>query len=97
MVKTAPVSGRQTQEVSMTRLTVTKAHAASIGAELTHGNDSHNFLHFANLALLPYVKLFQDRLNLYLTGHLLNRFGEYRFDVSRQPPPIDYRLPILGL
>jgi hypothetical protein len=30
MVKTAPVSGRQTQEVSMTRLIVTKAHAASI-------------------------------------------------------------------
>jgi hypothetical protein len=25
---------------------------------LTHGNDSHNFLHFPNLALLPYIKLF---------------------------------------
>jgi hypothetical protein len=35
-------------------------------------------------------------LSPYLTGHL-NRFGEYRFDVNRQPPPIDYRLPILGL
>jgi hypothetical protein len=37
-----------------------------------------------------------SRLSPYLTGHL-NRFGEYRFDVNRQPPPIDYRLPILGL
>jgi hypothetical protein len=51
----------------------------------THENDSYNFLHFSNLALFPYIKLFQDRLNPYLTGHLLNRFGEYRFDVNRQP------------
>jgi predicted transcriptional regulator len=41
----------------------------------THENDSHNFLHFANLALLLYIKHFQDRLNPYLTRHLLNRFG----------------------
>jgi TnpA family transposase len=37
-----------------------------------------------------------SRLSPYLMGHL-NRFGEYRFDVNRQPPPIDYGLPILGL
>ncbi|HKC88647.1 MAG TPA: hypothetical protein VKG02_21870, partial [Blastocatellia bacterium] len=53
----------------------------SLGLNITHENDSHNFLHFANLALLLYIKLFQDRLNPYLKGHLLNRFGEYRFDV----------------
>ena len=62
-----------------------------------HENDSHNFLHFANLALLLYIKHFQARLNPYLTGDLLNRFGEYRFDVKRQPPQIAYRLPILEL
>jgi TnpA family transposase len=35
------------------------------------------------------------RLSPYLTGHV-NRFGEYRLDVKRQPPPIDYQLPIIG-
>jgi Tn3 transposase DDE domain len=35
------------------------------------------------------------RLSPYLTGHV-NRFGEYRLDLNRQPPPIDYQLPILG-
>jgi hypothetical protein len=35
------------------------------------------------------------RLSPYLTGHV-NRFGEYQLDVKRQPPPIDYQLPILG-
>jgi TnpA family transposase len=35
------------------------------------------------------------RLSPYLTGHV-NRFGEYRLDLKRQPPPIDYQLPILG-
>jgi TnpA family transposase len=35
------------------------------------------------------------RLSPYLTGHV-NRFGEYSFDLNRQPPPIDYQLPILG-
>lgn len=65
--------------------------------QLTYENDSYNFLHSSNLALLPYLKLFQDPLNPYLTGHLLNRFGEYRLDVNRQPPPIAYRFPILGL
>lgn len=28
------------------------------------------------------------RLSAYLTGHV-NRFGEYRLDLNRQPPPID--------
>jgi hypothetical protein len=31
---------------------------------MTSENDSHNFLHFSNLALLHYIKLFQDRLSL---------------------------------
>jgi TnpA family transposase len=35
------------------------------------------------------------RLSPYLTGHV-NRFGEYRLDLNRQPLPIDYQLPILG-
>ncbi len=35
------------------------------------------------------------RLSPYLTGHV-NKFGEYRLDLNRQPPPIDYQLPILG-
>ncbi len=35
------------------------------------------------------------RLSPYLTGHV-NRFGEYRLDLKRQPLPIDYQLPILG-
>ena len=35
------------------------------------------------------------RLSPYLTGHV-NRFGEYRLDLNRQPAPIDYQLPILG-
>jgi len=35
------------------------------------------------------------RLSPYLTGHV-NRFGEYHFDLNRQPAPIDYQLPILG-
>jgi TnpA family transposase len=35
------------------------------------------------------------RLSPYLTGHV-NRFGEYQLDLNRQPPPIDYQLPILG-
>src|SRR5262245_58441699 len=35
------------------------------------------------------------RLSPYLNGHV-NRFGEYRLDLNRQPLPIDYQLPILG-
>lgn len=35
------------------------------------------------------------RLSPYLTGHV-SRFGEYRLDLNRQPPPIDYQLPIIG-
>jgi TnpA family transposase len=35
------------------------------------------------------------RLSPYLTGHV-NRFGEYRLNLNRQPGPIDYQLPILG-
>jgi hypothetical protein len=35
------------------------------------------------------------RLSHYLTGHV-DRFGEYRLDLNRQSPPIDYQLPILG-
>ena len=34
------------------------------------------------------------RLSPYLTRHV-NRFGEYRLDLNRQPAPIDYQLPIL--
>jgi TnpA family transposase len=35
------------------------------------------------------------RLSPYLTGHI-NRFGEYRLDMSRKPAPLDYHLPIIG-
>lgn len=36
------------------------------------------------------------RLSPYQTRHV-NRFGEYRSDLNRQPPPINYPLPILTL
>ncbi len=35
-----------------------------------------------------------SRLSPYLTRHV-NRFGEYRLDLNREPPPVDYHLPIL--
>jgi hypothetical protein len=35
-----------------------EAKELGLGHYQTHGNDSHNFLHFTNLALLPYIKLF---------------------------------------
>ncbi len=36
-----------------------------------------------------------SRLSPYITRHV-NRFGEYRVDVNRQSPPLDYQLPILA-
>jgi hypothetical protein len=35
------------------------------------------------------------RLSPYLTGHV-NRFGEYRLNMSRKTAPIDYHLPIIS-
>jgi hypothetical protein len=34
------------------------------------------------------------RLSSYLTSHV-NRFGLYHLELDRQPPAIDYKLPIL--
>ena len=36
------------------------------------------------------------RLSPYLTGHV-NRFGVYHLELDRQPPAIDYKLPILSV
>ena len=36
-----------------------------------------------------------SRLSPYLTGHV-NRFGMYQLEIGRQPPAIDYKLPILS-
>jgi TnpA family transposase len=35
-----------------------------------------------------------SRLSPYITQHV-NRYGEYRIDLSRRAPPINYQLPIL--
>src|SRR5262245_26554045 len=35
-----------------------------------------------------------SRLSPYITQHV-NRYGEYRIDLNRQAPPINYQLPIL--
>ena len=35
-----------------------------------------------------------SRLSPYMTRHV-NRFGEYRLDLNREPQPVDYQLPIL--
>src|SRR5262249_31611543 len=36
-----------------------------------------------------------SRLSPYITQHI-NRYGEYRIDLNRQSPPINYPLPILS-
>jgi TnpA family transposase len=36
-----------------------------------------------------------SRLSPYIMQHI-NRYGEYRIDLNRQSPPIDYQLPILA-
>lgn len=36
-----------------------------------------------------------SRLSPYITQHI-NRYGEYRIDLNRQSPPINYQLPILS-
>lgn len=37
-----------------------------------------------------------SRLSPYLTDHL-NRFGQYKIDINREPQPIDYGLPLLEI
>ena len=54
-----------------------------------------NALHKMRKEGMPINAETLTRLSPYLTGHV-NRFGEYRLDVNREPPPVDYQLPILG-
>jgi hypothetical protein len=35
-------------------------------------------------------------LSPYLTEHI-NRFGDYRLDLTRQPPQLDFSLPIIAM
>jgi hypothetical protein len=37
-----------------------------------------------------------DRLSPYLNSHI-NKFGVYHLELDRQPPEIDYKLPILSV
>jgi hypothetical protein len=53
----------------------------------THENDSYNFLHFTNLALLPYISSSKRRRGQptqSISDWASERFGEYRFRVRER-------------